>query len=416
MSKHSWWVRGLVLAVVLLLFPGFAAGAEKVSYRTTGVTTVTAPQTQAVSLGMLVVEFSPLQEGEHHAIVALPQGYTAVVEGPVRATENPHVSMDITVTGQKNEFGLRIVYTGDPRELTFSVPVSVMVPSGAKGDITLKVNAIDGQFTNDELLIGRIAGGEVNLSSTPTVVRAITPGLEIPFRLEVAESKKATLRAGSGTLRFDLPEGFSWGAAEAEVVLDGGYEPTARVDEDNPGQLYVDIRETAVRNKGSFALSGFVAAHRTLLEGDVKVRVSGIDLPRDVTLVLARATAPEIEARFFVGRDLYIVNGTSLTLDVVPYIKEGRLFLPLRYVGLSLGVEPDDIKWDGAVATLTGHGKTIKTRPGTKQLIVNGTTVEMDVASQLVQGRVMLPYRFIAEAFGADVDWDPEDRTVSITI
>jgi len=48
-------------------------------------------------------------------------------------------------------------------------------------------------------------------------------------------------------------------------------------------------------------------------------------------------------------------------------------------------------------------------------LLVNGKTITTDVAPQIINGRVMVPIRAVAEALDADVAWNPATNTVSIT-
>lgn len=47
-------------------------------------------------------------------------------------------------------------------------------------------------------------------------------------------------------------------------------------------------------------------------------------------------------------------------------------------------------------------------------IYINGNKVETDVSPQIIDGRTMVPIRFVAEAFGAKVDWDGENRNVLI--
>jgi len=48
------------------------------------------------------------------------------------------------------------------------------------------------------------------------------------------------------------------------------------------------------------------------------------------------------------------------------------------------------------------------------KLFVNGQEIKPDVSPQIINGRTMVPVRWIAEALGADVTWDDKTRTVSI--
>lgn len=52
---------------------------------------------------------------------------------------------------------------------------------------------------------------------------------------------------------------------------------------------------------------------------------------------------------------------------------------------------------------------------GNINIIVDGKKVNTDVAPQIIDGRVMVPIRFIASALGANVAWNSQNRTVNIT-
>lgn len=58
-----------------------------------------------------------------------------------------------------------------------------------------------------------------------------------------------------------------------------------------------------------------------------------------------------------------------------------------------------------ALATVGFAANSIK-------LIVNGQEIKPDVPPQIINGRTMVPVRWIAEALGADVKWDEENKTV----
>mgnify|MGYP001049093882 CR=1 FL=1 len=48
------------------------------------------------------------------------------------------------------------------------------------------------------------------------------------------------------------------------------------------------------------------------------------------------------------------------------------------------------------------------------KLVVNGKEIKPDVPAQIIGNRTMVPVRWIAEALGAEVEWDAENRTVII--
>lgn len=49
------------------------------------------------------------------------------------------------------------------------------------------------------------------------------------------------------------------------------------------------------------------------------------------------------------------------------------------------------------------------------KIIVNGQAINSDVPPQIINGRVMVPIRFIADALGANVSWDQNTYSVIIT-
>lgn len=60
-----------------------------------------------------------------------------------------------------------------------------------------------------------------------------------------------------------------------------------------------------------------------------------------------------------------------------------------------------------ALATVAfARGGSLPPLNDTIKLIVNGRIIEADVAPQLVSDRVLVPIRSVAEALGANVQWD----------
>ncbi|MDI3481878.1 MAG: hypothetical protein PWQ97_1533 [Tepidanaerobacteraceae bacterium] len=107
------------------------------------------------------------------------------------------------------------------------------------------------------------------------------------------------------------------------------------------------------------------------------------------------------------------VNGDELKFDVPPVIKEGRVLIPVKAVVSALGAE---VKWDPETktVTITKDGKTIILQLESKTAIVDGQEVELDVPAGIQNGRTIVPLRFIMQAFNSNVEWDGEDNTVII--
>ncbi len=126
-------------------------------------------------------------------------------------------------------------------------------------------------------------------------------------------------------------------------------------------------------------------------------------------------------ARFTVGNRSYTLStaGGEIReeMDVAPFIDGGRTYVPVRYLAYALGVPEKGIVWDGKskTVTLTLGSTVVKLTVGEKVLLLNGTVRAMDVAPVNVSGRVFLPARFVADAFGYQVQWLESSREVLIT-
>lgn len=107
------------------------------------------------------------------------------------------------------------------------------------------------------------------------------------------------------------------------------------------------------------------------------------------------------------------VDGNHLDFDVPPQIIEGRTLVPLREIFEALG---SNVKWDAETRTAIGvkGSTTVKLPIGEKQALKNGQIIELDVAATVIDGRTLVPVRFIAESLGAEVEWDGDTRTVIV--
>ncbi len=107
------------------------------------------------------------------------------------------------------------------------------------------------------------------------------------------------------------------------------------------------------------------------------------------------------------------VNGTPVAFDVAPITKEGRNLVPLRAIFDALGAS---VEWDGTAKTITGKkdGTVIKLKLDSNEALINGEKKTLDVPATSIDGRTMVPARFIAESLGASVEWDDSTKTVTI--
>ncbi|MCG8402401.1 MAG: copper amine oxidase N-terminal domain-containing protein [Firmicutes bacterium] len=103
----------------------------------------------------------------------------------------------------------------------------------------------------------------------------------------------------------------------------------------------------------------------------------------------------------------------GIKMDAKPFIEAGRTFVPVRYLSNALGVTDKHIGWESPKVTLDEPGfPVVELAVNSKQIKSDGRAKTMDVAPLLRQGRTYLPARFVAEALGYQVTWDAENSIV----
>jgi hypothetical protein len=105
------------------------------------------------------------------------------------------------------------------------------------------------------------------------------------------------------------------------------------------------------------------------------------------------------------------VDGNEADFSPPPTIQAGRVFVPLRGVFERLGAS---VVYSNGTINATGHGRTISLQIGSTQATIDGQPQSLDVAPYIVGASTYVPLRFISQALGASVQWDENDRMVSI--
>jgi photosystem II stability/assembly factor-like uncharacterized protein len=108
-----------------------------------------------------------------------------------------------------------------------------------------------------------------------------------------------------------------------------------------------------------------------------------------------------------------MMDSQKLKLDTIPVVIDGTTMLPVRDIFTAVGAT---VSWNDAAKTATGikEGHTIQLTLNATKASVDGKTVALSVPAQIVDNKLMVPSRFVAEAFGYEVTWDNATRTVHI--
>lgn len=109
-----------------------------------------------------------------------------------------------------------------------------------------------------------------------------------------------------------------------------------------------------------------------------------------------------------------ILDGKRLSFEQPPVIIDGRVLVPLRDIFEAMGAH---VQWNSTDRSITAaKGEiTIKMLIDSNILSKNDVDISLDVPARLISGYTMIPVRAISEAFGSDVTWDNEEKTVIIS-
>lgn len=139
--------------------------------------------------------------------------------------------------------------------------------------------------------------------------------------------------------------------------------------------------------------------------------------------LLSIFTAMALSTSMFTGAlaaddDIQIViNGTELHItedDTKPFIEDGRTLVPMRAIFEAFGA---DVDWDEETKTVTSESDygIIRMQVGNDIIEINGEEVTVDVPAKIVDGRTVVPVRVIAEGLNKIVEWDSDAGIISIT-
>lgn len=107
------------------------------------------------------------------------------------------------------------------------------------------------------------------------------------------------------------------------------------------------------------------------------------------------------------------IDGKPLQLEVAPQIEDGRALVPFKSIFEALGL---NISWNNYLRIATAYNEDISVSIKLDENFgnINGELIALDVPGQIKNGRTLVPLKFVSEAFGNEITWDPVKRLISI--
>lgn len=107
------------------------------------------------------------------------------------------------------------------------------------------------------------------------------------------------------------------------------------------------------------------------------------------------------------------IEGDQLNFEVPPIIENGTTLVPIRAIFEKLGVK---ITWDADTQKIIGTkddlyfqmyiGKTVAS--------INGILTTLEVPPTIINGKTLVPLRFVSEASGNEISWDGTNRRIDV--
>lgn len=110
----------------------------------------------------------------------------------------------------------------------------------------------------------------------------------------------------------------------------------------------------------------------------------------------------------------YSINGEGKKMDAKPFIKNDRTLVPLRFIVEAIGGE---VNWDNdnRLVTVNSKGKNIELPIDSKTIKIDGKDVNIDQAAIIKGDRTFVPIRFIAENLDMLVNYINDTREIEIS-
>lgn len=133
-----------------------------------------------------------------------------------------------------------------------------------------------------------------------------------------------------------------------------------------------------------------------------------------LTIPVTVETQDSITIKLQVSNTSASINGIERTLTRPPIIDKGRVMVPLRFISEAFGCQLD---WNSSERKISVNRYDVNFTLwiDKKIALINGREVQIDAPPINVSGSVMVPLRFIAEPFGAKVEWNAENKMITIT-
>ncbi|WP_235919272.1 copper amine oxidase N-terminal domain-containing protein [Heliomicrobium undosum] len=345
----------------------------------------------------------------------------------IQEEQNMFIENTGVITPQNGEYVLKVSGRGVLHKGHIVLRFKGVKVGGGTRDVKIYFDAPGGSvFESKAINFISTASNDYNLDSQYGTVEGLSGSNEMA--LTFREIDAGTIKRGSDSIRLKLSSPFVWDITNAKVDISSG-DITLRkpvIDDEDPKALLMGIERLSSK-ASTFRITGIFVRdmskevttpsyYNMSVGGYSKANIESKSfLYRPDPLPLPE---PPV-ALFSVGNRQCKISGLIRNMDVAPFIREDRIFLPVRYLAEALKVPPKNITWnvtdEQTTVALEVDGHSLKLNVGDRQIEDSRRgKVMMDVAPVILDSRVFLPARWIAEPLGYSVGWDASKQEVTI--
>jgi len=188
-----------------------------------------------------------------------------------------------------------------------------------------------------------------------------------------------------------------------------------KVKDDISGVKYLKINNSLVE----ILINGYFTYLLNLKIGENEINFECGDNKGNITKISYKIIyIKRIKIILQINNKIIYIDDKPVEIDTPPLLIEGRTYLPIRYIAEPIGAK---VLWDGSEkkVTIILKSNIIELWIGKNIAKVNGYNTYIDVnnskvAPMIINGRTMLPIRFVAENLGCYVEWDGKDNKITI--
>jgi hypothetical protein len=325
-----------------------------------------------------------------------------------------------------------------------------VAPTAGKGDISVSVEGTTGVRTDSVILGKTVAPVEVSVDGE---IAKINTGLQQQAIPNIVLKEAAADLIDKGhDLVLKFPDGVKPALPGKIEVTEGNLKIDSAKVSVSDNKIIIPVSKNSSDKGATIKLSDIkVTSYRDVPEGDLKVKVTGpavvqsvkssnaknsdtgyypFNKPEDTHVAegtVAKVITPADKNKyaeniiFKIGSKTYTQDGKEMTMDVAPEVHPvyNRTYIPAAHFAASLNIPADKVVWNEASKTVTifAGDKIVSATAGKKELVVNGTPVQIDAPVNYGQHtgyRVMVPYTHLALALGATVEWKADTQEIFV--